>query len=110
MDSQSSVPDDGGELARILSICRAYKTSKALNLSCKLGLYTLLEQPQDKPLIDDRISGDDGEHRRSGLTWREIAMRMGWRTHEGFRGAMDFLDLLVSIRMLERLGEGPDAR
>ena len=82
------------ELSRILGISRAFKASKALNLSCKLGLYTLLAE----------------EGGVSGLTWREIAMRMGWRTHEGFRGAIDFLDLLVSIDMLLRLGDGPEAR
>ena len=105
MNCQASISDDGEDLARILGTCRAYKTSKALNLSCKLGLYTLLEQLQGK------ITSDHNEERRgSGLTWREIALCMGWRTHEGFRGAMDFLDLLVSIRMLERSGEGPEAR
>ncbi len=82
----------GGDLARILGISRAFKASKALNLSAKLGLYTLLAQHPD------------------GLTWQEVASHLGWRAHEGFRGVSDFLDLLLSISMLLREGEGQGAR
>ena len=84
--------DTGGDLARILGISRAFKASKALNLSAKLGLYTLLAQHPD------------------GLTWQEVASHLGWRVHECFRGATDFLDLLVSISMLRREGDGQGAR
>ncbi len=56
-------PDGGGdqELARILGISRAFKASKALNLSAKLGLYSLLVQHP------------------GGLAWSEIAARLGWQ-------------------------------
>ena len=81
-----------GDLARILGISRAFKASKALNLSTKLGLYTLLAQHPD------------------GLTWQEVASHLGWRVHEGSRGATDFLDVLVSISMLLREGDGLGAR
>ena len=71
---------------------RAYKASKALNVSAKLGVYDLIQRHP------------------GGLTWKEIAGHMGWKQHAGFRGAVDFLDLLVSIGTLGREGEGPGAR
>ena len=109
--SASSVDAGSSELSRILGISRAFKASKALNLSAKLGLYTLLSQHQQGlhlPPVGDGAATED--HAGPGLTWKEIAMHMGWRAHEGFRGATDFLDLLVTLGMLYRVGDGPEAR
>ena len=65
--SSQSPPDDGGhELSRLLALSRAFKASKALNLSAKLGLYTVLAQHP------------------YGLTWAEMAGHLGWRRHAGF--------------------------
>ena len=84
--------DGDAELARLLSLSRAYKASKALNLSAKLGIYTLLASCPN------------------GMTWMEISKHMGWRCHTGFRGSADFLDLLVSVGTLQREGDGIDSR
>ncbi|GAX76974.1 hypothetical protein CEUSTIGMA_g4421.t1 [Chlamydomonas eustigma] len=78
------------ELARLLGISHSFKTSKTLNLSAKLGIYTLLH-----------------EH-PGGLSWKDIADRIALKKKDAFRGVSDFLDLLVSIRTLERHGNDPN--
>jgi hypothetical protein len=74
-------------LAHILAVSRAFTASKALNLSAKLGVFTLLSQaPQ-------------------GLNWQAVARALDLKAEEGFRGVADLLDLLVSLGMLQRDGE-----
>eukprot|EP00887_Chlorella_sp_A99_P002195 scaffold21.g2195.t1 len=72
--------------SRLLHISRAYFEARALQTAVKLRLFTLLD-------------GQDGS------TWQEVAERAGLVTDPEFRGVRDLLDLLVSIRVLEREGE-----
>ncbi|KAG1668610.1 hypothetical protein FOA52_001479 [Chlamydomonas sp. UWO 241] len=80
--------EDGGnqELARLLGLSRAFAASKALNLSAKLDVYGLLA------------------NHPNGLTWVEVAAALGLQQGHGFRGVVDFLDLLVSLQTLKRTG------
>ncbi len=77
-----TVPDP----AHIMQIASGYGVSKALLSAVGLGLYTRLA---DGPLTLDEIMAEFGLLRRP---------------------AMDFLDLLVSVDLLAREGDGPDAR
>ncbi|KAL6764278.1 hypothetical protein V8C86DRAFT_2478811 [Haematococcus lacustris] len=80
------------ELVRLLAISRAFKASHVLNLAGKLQVFSLCSEAP------------------GGLTCSELVAKLGWCEAPGFRGAVDFLDLLVSLNTLQRLGEGVKAR
>jgi hypothetical protein len=72
--------------ARVLDLARGFMASKVLFVATRLGVFDLLhEQP---------------------LTGAEIADRLGLHP----RAIPDFPDALVALRLLERDGDGPDAR
>ncbi len=70
----------------IMRVAIGYGVSKALLSAVGLGLYTRLAE---SPMTLDEIMAEYGLRRRP---------------------SMDFLDLLVSVDMLGRDGDGPDAR
>lgn len=74
------------DVDRILQTAFSFWSSKVLLTAVELGLFTEL-----------------GERR---LTRDELGERLGIHA----RGRADFLDALVSMRFLERDGEGPEAR
>ncbi|KAG2488417.1 hypothetical protein HYH03_013101 [Edaphochlamys debaryana] len=78
-------------LSDLLTMSRLYKVSAALNAAAKLDVFTAIsEQPQ-------------------GATVGHLSARLGLCAAPGFRGAADLLDLLVSVGVLEREGDGPEA-
>eukprot|EP00878_Enallax_costatus_P027256 GHUV01029321.1.p1 GENE.GHUV01029321.1~~GHUV01029321.1.p1 ORF type:complete len:168 (+),score=30.23 GHUV01029321.1:173-676(+) len=76
---------------RLLELARVAGVSRAFTLSVKLDLYSLLRSSRGQDGVD-------------GLTARDIATRLGLRADAGFRGVTDWLDLLVSIGLLNRTG------
>ncbi|KAF8062721.1 hypothetical protein HT031_004051 [Scenedesmus sp. PABB004] len=74
---------------------------RAFTLAVKVGLFTLLRAADE---------GADEDGAAPGLTAAEIAARLGLRTAPGFRGVVDWLDVLTALDTLRRSGEGAGAR
>lgn len=91
MNGDVTFPKVAG-LPDILAYSRMFKVSAALNTAAKLDLFTTLS------------------HHPQGATLGELVSAVGLCPSPGFRGLVDWLDLLVSVGCLTRTGEGDEAR
>eukprot|EP00878_Enallax_costatus_P024191 GHUV01025794.1.p1 GENE.GHUV01025794.1~~GHUV01025794.1.p1 ORF type:complete len:175 (+),score=21.89 GHUV01025794.1:352-876(+) len=76
---------------RLLELAYVSGVSRAFTLSVKLDLYTLLRSSREKEGVE-------------GLTAADVAARLGLKADASFRGVTDWLDLLVSLGLLDRKG------
>ncbi|GLC70172.1 hypothetical protein PLESTF_000933600 [Pleodorina starrii] len=70
---------------------RASQVSATLNAAAKLDVFTVISRYPE------------------GASLQQLSEALGLCRDERFRAGADFLDLLVSVAVLERTGEGPDA-
>ncbi|GLC40063.1 hypothetical protein PLESTM_000987900 [Pleodorina starrii] len=78
-------------LPDLLALSRLYKVSATLNAAAKLDVFTVISRYPE------------------GASLQQLSEALGLCRDERFRAGADFLDLLVSVAVLERTGEGPDA-
>eukprot|EP00877_Chromochloris_zofingiensis_P009306 jgi/Chrzof1/4629/Cz14g20170.t1 len=83
------------EYLRLIDIFRSFGPCRALTTAVKLDLFTLLRSRREQGL--------------GGATGTQLGEALGLITEPGFRGTLDFFDLLVSIGTLDRTGVGYDA-